>query len=519
MPCANLSLKVREQPAATIAAFVGLPRGSSLRIIFLTIAALAAAAVAATASPPASARGPLVTALSYTGMPADAKLAHVNLVYSRVRASGATVYRSTLYWWQVVGRTPPRNPANPRDRAYNWRGFDTEIRNVVRHGLTPVVAIYGSPTWARTGDKQYASAPDPAAWAAFAKAAARRYSGAYRGVPRVRFWQAWLEPNLNSKFRPQFDGRTPVSPRRYRELVNVFWSSVKSVRRDNVVIAGGTSPFSDFDPGVREITKTWGPLTFMRHLLCLSRSLKPTCREKIRFDVWAHHPYTSGGPGHRARNRLDDASLGDLPYMNRVLATAYRRGVVVSRGKPRFWVTEFSWDSAPPDPEAVPMPLLRRWIAHGLYDMWRAGVSLVTWLTLRDNPPNDFVQAGLWFRGANVAQDRPKPIIQAFRFPVVAFRAGNRIRVWGRTPWGRRGRVVVEQSFRGGWRQLGTVPTTRYGIFERYFRTSRAGSVRARLEGRRETSDPFSLKPVRDRFIQPFGTHFCGEPPCRQGSR
>jgi histidinol-phosphate/aromatic aminotransferase/cobyric acid decarboxylase-like protein len=40
-------------------------------------------------------------------------------------------------------------------------------------------------------------------------------------------------------------------------------------------------------------------------------------------------------------------SLGDLPKLRRTLAAAVRARHVSSRGSPRIWVTEFSWDSSP----------------------------------------------------------------------------------------------------------------------------------------------------------------------------
>ena len=194
---------------------------------------------------------------------------------------------------------------------------------------------------------------------------------------------------------------------------------------------------------------------------------------------------------------------------------AVRAGHVVSRRKVDFWVTEFSWDSNPPDTYAVPTRLHVRWVAEALYRMWRNGVSLVTWLQLRDNPLDYYEQSGLYYRGPTIRGDRPKPALQAFRFPLVAFPQGGRVLVWGRTPAGRRARVLVEQSFPGGWKQLGTVSTDRYGIFQRRFRSSPRGLVRARTLDRGERAVPFSLTRVRDRFYNPFGwSKICGNRLC-----
>ena len=73
--------------------------------------------------------------------------------------------------------------------------------------------------------------------------------------------------------------------------------------------------------------------------------------------------------------------------------------------------------------------------------MWRAGVGLVTWFQLRDDPLSRTpYQSGLWFRGGDaLASDRPKRSLTAFRFPFVAFRSRNGVSIWGRAPGGARG--------------------------------------------------------------------------------
>jgi hypothetical protein len=293
-------------------------------------------------------------------------------------------------------------------------------------------------------------------------------------------------------------------------MLNAAARAIHSVHRDNVVITGGLGPFTP-----RDAYQGIGPLKFMREMLCLSKELKRSCKHTSRFDVWAHHPYTSGGPTHHAYSS-DDASLGDLPEMRRMLIAAYRNRSIVARAVPRFWVTEFSWDTRPPDPRGVPLKLHARWVAEALYRMWTSGVSLVTWLQLRDNNPPDLFQGGLYFRGATIEEDRPKPALQAFRFPFVGFPRRGGVYVWGRTPAGQRGRVIVEQSFTGGWRRLGVLRTNRHGIFEHRFRSRPVGWVRARSLTTRDTARPFSLKHHPDRFFNPFGLPTRVEPGTRQ---
>ena len=454
---------------------------------------------------------PLRTAL-HLDLPGETTPEPSTVAFRRAAAAGATVVRLPVVWSQVAPATRPANfgADDPAEPAYRWNVLDDSIRQAARYGLQPLVFFYDAPKWAESpktyGGVALSNVPDPAEIGRFAKALARRYSGSFEGLPRVRYWEAWNEPNISLYFYPQLVDNRPISPLWYRDVLSEFASAVHSVRPDNLVVAGGTAPFRDNTPDVLRQRKDWGPLSFMREVLCMSRSLRPTCDAKVTFDAWAHHPYTSGGPTHSAL-LPDDVSLGDLPEMKRVLDAAVRAGHVVTRsGAPEFWVTEFSWDSRPPDPKGVPQPLLNRWVAEALYRMWSSGVSLVTWFTLRDQPMTaSFYQSGLYYRGSKLADDRPKPHLTAFRFPVVAFREGSQVMVWGRTPSGRGGAVVVEQRAAGGWKRLGTLRTNRYGLFQTRLRTDQGGDVRARYPAGRAVSLPFSLRKLADRSFNPFG--------------
>ena len=412
--------------------------------------------------------------------------------FRRIRGAGATAVRLILYWKFVApgsdSNTRPAgfNPANPFDPSYQWATFDREVKLAVRNGLTPIACIVLAPTWAEDtsiSGTPGTRRPDPRQFAVFAKAAATRYSGKVSGLPRIRLWQAWNEPNYSGFLNPQ-------SPDLYRSLVNAFAVAVHGVHKDNVVIAGGVSPF-----GFKAVAAP--PLTFMRQLLAA----------RIRFDVWSDHPYTTGGPTHRATNK-GDVSLGDLPEMRRVLNAAIARHRIVSSQKIRFWVTEFSWDSSPPDPIAVPAKLHARWVAEALYRMWRSGISLVTWFQLRDDPikTSEF-QSGLYLNsGASIARDKPKLALRAFRFPFVALGGSGGVTVWGRTPWGRPQLVSVQRQVGSRFLTVAKLRSNSYGIFEARLPSARRGSYRARLSSG-EASLPFSLTRPPDHYYWPFG---CG---------
>ncbi len=453
-------------------------------------------------STPARAGGPLETAIADTEAETETSLQHV-------RAAGANQFRVVIPW-NMVAKRRPTDPTNPGDPAYRWQDVDTLMVRVVAAGLEPLVLINGAPGWAqgRGSGPLGTVRPDPIAFGRFAQAAARRYSGSFAGLPRVRNWEAWNEPNTSFFFNPQYQGNRAVSPKIYRRMVVRFAAGVHAVRSDNVVIAGATFPFKLNRPNARAVA----PLSFMRSVFCLSKKLraKHKCGPPLHIDVWSHHPFTSGGPTHKARSP-GSVSLGDLPKMRRVLRAAVRSKRVVSDRSVRLWITEFSWDTNPPDSKGVPLQLHARWVSEALYRAWRSGVSLVTWWTIRDRANNGLsdpqtVQSGLFFRcKAGESCDRPKPSLQAFRFPFVAFKSRGRVLVWGRTPHGRPARVRVERSSGGKWKRIATLRTNRYGIFSRRLRTSRRGKLIARLADGSETSVPFSLKRPPDRKINPFG--------------
>jgi hypothetical protein len=406
--------------------------------------------------------------------------AETNLAFARIKATGAS--RTTiLLKWRDVAKKRPADPTNPADPAYSWSDFDQKVVEATAHGLEVMVTVYTAPKWVQQTPNPADPAdgtggpfrPSPADFAAFVRAAAARYDGSFAGLPRIRYWQLWIEPNATTYLTPQFTNGAPASPAWYRQLLNAGAAAVKAVDQDNVVVAGSLTPFAQRTDGFVAIA----PLAFMRELFCLGPAAAAGCAP-VHLDVWAHHPYTSGGPTHSAGNP-DDVSLGDLGRMRQVLDQAAAQGRIDSGGHPvAFWVNEFSWDSDPPDTSgtAVPPVLEARWVAEAMYRAWGAGVSLFVWHQLRDLPyPEKPYQGGLYYApGATIADDTPKPALLAFRFPFVAFRPGAGISVWGRTPEGRPGFVFVDRKVGSAWRPIGLLRTDANGIFQAHI-TPQAG--------------------------------------------
>jgi hypothetical protein len=413
------------------------------------------------------------------------------------KPTGASVVRIVLNWHDVAFQFTTGDRTSPANPTYNWADADRQVKAAAANGLEPLVTVMRAPPWAHDGGLPEGTStnPDPVAYGEFAEAAARRYSGSFtppgasEPLPRVRWWMAWNEPNRRYFLMPQFAGSSLLSPELYRALVNAFAGGVRAADPTNLVVAGGLAPLG--------VSGSPSPLRFMRALLA---SGKP----RVKFDVWSHHPYTSGGPTHKAAGS-GDVALGNLPTMRKLLNERFRAGRIdTTRSRVQFWVTEFGWDTKPPDRHRYALPTLlhARWTAEALYRMWRNGVSLVTWFKLRDNP----FKLSRYQSGLYTTSGARKRSFRAFRFPTVAFRRPGRIAVWGRTPKSTPGKVVIQIRIGAGWRNLTTLRANANGIFRRSLRTPyRNGKIRARHRG--EASLGFSLTPVADRYVNPFG---CG---------
>jgi hypothetical protein len=410
--------------------------------------------------------------------------------FDRAAQAGANIVRLELHWDTVVDEEVG-DMTQPGNLEYDWAPFDAQVQLAEERGLTPIANIFYAPSFASGADGT--TTPDPAKLAEFATAAARRYDG------RVKHWMAWNEPNRGAYLKPQFVSGTIVSGVRYRNMVRAFANAIHGVNTANRVVAGGLSPLAK--------TGNPGPLSFMRSMLCVSDRLTRTCdlrgaANRLGIDIWSHHPYTSGGPTHRSYGR-NDVQLGDLPELRRLVNAAVRLGHVTPAGGLKLWVTEFSWDSGPPDSKALKQPLHARWTSEAIYRMWANGVTALTWWRVTD----DSTAVSPYQSGFFNVNGQKKASFMAFRFPVVALKRSNGIYVWLRTPEGVPGSPIVELRVGTRWVRLGRPATGAYGIVSKVFRTShRTGYVRARFGG--ETSKAFSLAYARDRFVNPFG---CGQ--------
>jgi hypothetical protein len=440
------------------------------------------------------------------------------LALGRIRDTGATTVRIPVNWRDVVSAAPSagfdaRDAASP---AYRFARIDSAVNSAVAAGLDPLLVVSHAPGFAEAPHRwPYAYpgswAPSPEALESFAAALARRYDGAFpdplapgHALGRVRMLQAWNEPNLPRYLEPQWiavNGRwRAFSPLLYRQMLNAFYTGVKSVEPKDLVVAAGLAPNGEPD-GVGRMA----PVRFLRELLCLES--RASCHAPPRFDVLAFHPLSVGSPDAAAASSLDVA-ISDTAKVTGLLRRAERlQTALPARAKP-VWVTELNWESASATTSAgVPDRLQASWISRALHRLWVAGVTLVDWQFLVDPYPGVRASAptgttieyprpaGLYAAGpgGDARKAIPKAFLRGFTLPFDPLRVDpRRVRIWAllmhpRQPvlLQRQGRMPSQRR-RLSWRTVARLHADRDGVLN--VLVSVTGAVRLRLRSGALTS-------------------------------
>jgi hypothetical protein len=197
------------------------------------------------------------------------------------------------------------------------------------------------------------------------------------------------------------------------------------------------------------------PVRFWREIFCLRgrRALrKARCPSRTRLDILAHHTMNVFGPRQPAVHP-DNATTPDIGRIRRVLNRARAVGRVRPNRRKPFWVTEFRWDSRPPDCRGIPLQRHARWLEESLYLFWKQNVSVGIWFALRDFPSGPCGSRNSSRSGLYFASGKPKPALRAMTFPFVTERLSRtRVRAWGKAP--RRGTVRIQRRSGGGWHTI-----------------------------------------------------------------
>jgi hypothetical protein len=411
------------------------------------------------------------------------------LAIARAREINATYARVPINWDSVapVGATKPAgfDPRSPTDPKYRWAAADAYVKRMAATGMTVYALLYGAPKWAQDGKPTADSGAGVGAWKPsaveygnFAHAAAIRYNGSFPDpltgapLPRVKIWQAWNEPNL-----PLF--LAPSSPELYRALLNSFYDEIKAVQPDSVVVTAGLAPVKSSAPAAF-------PKDFAKQLLCVQPdngwfSAAPGCSARAKFDIFSVHPYSlKAGPTQRAAidGNLFVADVIDVAQMVRA---AVQAKTVLPAGEKALWSTEFAWFTNPPSDTVGDAPdRAGRRTSVALYQLWRAGLSQVTWFAISDKSAAIIKGGGFWD-----ASDRPKPTRDALRFPFYISQSKHVGYVWGRAPLGNVKRVFIQRLGKNGYKTVFKLTPRADGLFSLKFRlkTTNPGTFRAQQVG------------------------------------
>jgi hypothetical protein len=357
-----------------------------------------------------------------------------------VQSLGVTTVRFSIHWDQIAPTRPARALAS-NDPAYQWGGVDAVLQGLHARGIQAVLTLIGTPGWANGGRKPNVAPRGTRTFSDFAYAAAKRY-------PFVRRWTIWNEPNQRLSF-------ATASPRLYvQRLLNPAYASIHRANRHALVAGGVTAPRGNAG-GV-------GPLAWVRAMKAAG----------AKIDAYAHNPYptrpTIESPFSGACHTCGDVSMANL---NRLLDEVRR-----DFGRKPVWLTEYGYQTNPPDPLLGVKPGLQAlYVSEAALRAYQApGVKMLIQFLIRDEPDLGRFQSGL-FTVKGVA----KPAYHAFRFPLAQVtRRGSRTALWGQVRPGKGARPYRLQVRLGGsWRWDGPAQRTNGSGFLSRTLTAPTGSL------------------------------------------
>jgi hypothetical protein len=302
--------------------------------------------------------------------------------FNNAATTGASIVRTTAYWSQIAP-TRPTNAANPFDSGYHFEDLDELLRNAGFRGMTVLITIWGTPGWAN-GDQGQNHAPTRMAdLQDFSRALAARYSGRYPGYPFVGYYSVWNEPNLAEFLAPAYKAGKPWSPLVYARMARAAYAGIKAGNSRAQVAIGETSPRGRQRPlGSSTTQDTIAPGLFAK---VVSTAPGP----RVRFDAWAHHPYSGLGQGPTAKVAFPNVNLTQLPVFEKKLDQWFKR-----KGIP-IWVTEYGFETKPGEPKGVTLANQALYAKQALaYARDDPNVDMFIWFIFRDDPTSTW-QSGL----------------------------------------------------------------------------------------------------------------------------
>jgi hypothetical protein len=332
----------------------------------------------------------------------DTQILHgaTDAVYKQLSTLGVQTIRVNLWWGGPAGmgvaRRKPVNPSNPNDPAYDWGVYDRAVLYAAQYRIKVVFSLLGTPPWANAAKGWNVAPTNVLDLKRFATAAARRYGGTWKGpdgrvLPAVRSWLVWNEPNNPIFLRPQYRrtaaGWRIQSASDYAKMCNATVGAVHLVTLGaSKVACGVTGPRGNNNPGSTRASVS--PLAFLRAMKLAGAT---------GFDAYAHHPYygrptetpASPPPPGFHGNDPPALTLGNYSLLVREVTRLY--------GNKRLWITEYGYQTNPPDRLFGVSFVKQALYLKQAYAIAKANprIDMFLWFLLRDEVRYDGWQSGL----------------------------------------------------------------------------------------------------------------------------
>jgi hypothetical protein len=300
----------------------------------------------------------------------EASAAQLRRDFELIASTGAAWVRFDFDW----------GGAEPEPGKYNWRRIDRLVQAARSRRLSVLATVAYTPAWARpAGTSDKAPPTDPAAYARFAEAVARRYSPL-----GVHHYELWNEPNVSAFWQPAPD------PAAYADLLRTGSAAIRSADPAATIVSAGLAPAVD-----RPDRATLSPRTFLEAVYRAGAAAS--------FDAVGIHPYTYPDPPLTPH---PDNAFATLPETYALMAAH-------GDGGKRLWGTEYGAPTGESERAVTGEEQAAR-LREG-YDQWRRWpfTGPLFWYTHRDrgsdaaDPEDNF--------GLVTHKGRPKPALAALR--------------------------------------------------------------------------------------------------------
>jgi hypothetical protein len=313
------------------------------------------------------------------------------------RSTGASIIRTTAYW-SSIAPTRPANATNPFDPAYHFEDIDDLARSAASRGMAILLTIWGTPAWANNDAGLNHAPTNMQDLRNFAQALAARYSGRYPGYPYIGYISLWNEPNLEEFLAPSYDAKgKPIAPITYASMARAAYAGVKAGNKKALFAIGETSPRGRQKPiSSRSTQNTIAPALFA-HLVATAPG------PRVRFDAWAHHPYSNLGQKPLAKVAWPNVNLGQMTRFEKSIDTWFHR-----KGVP-IWITEYGFETKPGEPKGVTLAQQAAY-ARQVFGIVQNDprIAMFIWFIFRDDPTST------WQSGLENQDNSHKPAFAAF---------------------------------------------------------------------------------------------------------